>query len=104
MKVAVYSRVTDLDQQEDLQLLFDELTRHKIEMVIYRPFFDSLQSCIRFSSKISVFEQSEELDASTDFLISLGGDGTLLDTVTLVTDKSIPVLGINFGRLGFLAS
>jgi len=34
----------------------------------------------------------------------LGGDGTLLDTVTLVRDKNIPVLGINFGRLGFLAS
>ncbi len=37
-------------------------------------------------------------------MISLGGDGTLLDTVTLVRDKNIPVLGINFGRLGFLAS
>ncbi len=41
---------------------------------------------------------------SIEFLISLGGDGTLLDTVALVRDKNIPVLGINFGRLGFLAS
>jgi NAD+ kinase len=104
MKVAVYSRVTDLDQREDLQLLFDELTKYKIDMVINRPFWNSLQSCINFGSKISIFEQGEELDSSIDFLISLGGDGTLLDTVTLVTDKSIPVLGINFGRLGFLAS
>src|SRR5207253_760180 len=47
---------------------------------------------------------SGDLDESIDFLISLGGDGTLLDTVTLVRDKNIPVLGINFGRLGFLAS
>ena len=44
------------------------------------------------------------MDDTFDCLISLGGDGTLLDTVTLVRDKNIPVLGINFGRLGFLAS
>ena len=58
----------------------------------------------RFSKEPSVFHDSANLDASIDFLISLGGDGTLLDTVTLVKDKNIPVLGINFGRLGFLAS
>lgn len=52
----------------------------------------------------SVFSESGDLDESIDFLISLGGDGTLLDTVTLIRDKNIPVLGINFGRLGFLAS
>src|SRR4029079_14137789 len=38
-----------------------------------------------------------------DCLISLGGDGTILDSVTLVREKNIPILGINFGRLGFLA-
>jgi NAD+ kinase len=53
---------------------------------------------------VSTFRLSEELDDSFDCLISLGGDGTLLDTITLVRDKNIPVLGINFGRLGFLAT
>jgi NAD+ kinase len=51
-----------------------------------------------------VFRHSADLDEHFDCLVSLGGDGTLLDTVTLVRDKNIPVLGINFGRLGFLAS
>jgi len=53
---------------------------------------------------ITTFARSGDLGDSFDFLISLGGDGTLLDTVSLVRDKNIPVLGINFGRLGFLAS
>ena len=57
--------------------------------------------CLRISA---VSGSSTDLDDSIEFLISLGGDGTLLDTVSLVRDKNIPVLGINFGRLGFLAS
>ncbi|MEN9686471.1 MAG: hypothetical protein RLZZ28_2257, partial [Bacteroidota bacterium] len=54
--------------------------------------------------KVIPFSGSEDLDEQIDCLISLGGDGTLLDTVTLVKDKHIPILGINFGRLGFLAA
>ena len=53
---------------------------------------------------LTLFNNSEDLDDSIDFVISLGGDGTLLDTITLVRNKNIPILGINFGRLGFLAS
>src|SRR6185312_17072155 len=49
------------------------------------------------------FSSQEELNKTVDFLISLGGDGTILDTVTLVKNKNIPILGINYGRLGFLA-
>src|ERR1700750_2601854 len=55
-------------------------------------------------SDIKSFRDASDLDDSIEFLISLGGDGTLLDTVTMVRNKNIPVLGINFGRLGFLAS
>ena len=104
MKVAIYSRVVDIDQQRDVQQLFDELAQSKIEIVIYAPFYETIKDCFQISTPVSVFSTAEELDSSIDFLISLGGDGTLLDTVTLVTDKNIPVLGINFGRLGFLAS
>ena len=104
MKVAIYSRVLDNEQQADVQQLFDELGKAGIDIEIYRPFYESIRSSFSFREGVSVFENSGELDSSVDFLVSLGGDGTLLDTVTLVTDKNIPVLGINFGRLGFLAS
>jgi len=104
MKVAIYSRVIDPDQQADVQELFTELTRNNIKAVIYYPFFETIRSCFTHVDNVQVFKTAEELDQSIDFLISLGGDGTMLDTITLVQNKNIPVLGINFGRLGFLAS
>ncbi|HEY8898186.1 MAG TPA: NAD kinase [Niastella sp.] len=104
MKVAIYSRVIDYDQNNKIQQLLDELAKENIQPVIYQPFYEMIQASIRFSDKTTVFNDSSDLTEAIDFLISLGGDGTLLDTVTLVRDKNIPVLGINFGRLGFLAS
>jgi len=104
MKVAIYSRVIDYEQQHEVQQLLDELQKENIEPVIYQPFFETIKDSFKFPSKTSLFTESGDLDESIDFLISLGGDGTLLDTVTLIRDKNIPVLGINFGRLGFLAS
>jgi NAD+ kinase len=104
MKVAIYSRVIDDDQHSKVQQLLDELAKENIHPVIYKPFFEMIQSSVRFTDKTTVFSDSNDLTDAFDFLISLGGDGTLLDTVTLVREKNIPVLGINFGRLGFLAS
>jgi NAD+ kinase len=104
MKVAIYSRVIDYDQHNKIQQLLDELAKENVQPVIYQPFYEMIQSSVRFSDKTTVFNDSSDLTEAIDFLISLGGDGTLLDTVTLVRDKNIPVLGINFGRLGFLAS
>jgi NAD+ kinase len=104
MKVAIYSRVIDEDQYNKVQQLLEELDKENIQPVIYKPFYEMIQSSVRFSDKTTVFSDSNDLTESIDFAISLGGDGTLLDTVTLVRDKNIPVLGINFGRLGFLAS
>ncbi len=104
MKIAIYSRVMDSEQQSDVQILFDELAQAGISVVIFRPYFENIRSLVNFPAAVEVFDSGADLDSSYDFVISLGGDGTLLDTVTLVTDKNIPVLGINFGRLGFLAS
>lgn len=104
MKVAIYSRVIDYDQKGEVQQLFDLLGKENMELVIHEPFFETIRSSFRFPDRVTVFKDSNDLTNAIDFLISLGGDGTLLDTVTLVRDKNIPVLGINFGRLGFLAS
>ncbi len=104
MKVAIYSRVFEQSQREDVQRLLQELKANKIEPVLYKEFFEQIRHVINFEEMPQIFSVSDDLDESCDCLISLGGDGTLLDTVTLVRDKSIPLLGINFGRLGFLAS
>jgi NAD+ kinase len=105
MKVAIYSRVIDQDGYSEIQNLFNELSSLQIEPVIFLPFFEQIRTSVSLpSDRLSTFTRSEDLDDSIEFVISLGGDGTLLDTVTLVRDKQIPILGINFGRLGFLAS
>ncbi|HEX2536181.1 MAG TPA: NAD kinase [Chitinophagaceae bacterium] len=103
MKVAIYSRVLELSQQRDLQLFFDELEHEGITPVVFEPFFRELLPHLSISDRATTFSSSADLTFDIDFVISLGGDGTLLDTVTLVRNKNIPVVGINFGRLGFLA-
>lgn len=103
MKVAIYSRALEEGQREDIQLFFDELVKNNIQCIIFHPFFEQLKDHISLSPHVSTFSLSEDLKEDVDFMISLGGDGTLLDNVTLVRDKNIPVMGINFGRLGFLA-
>jgi NAD+ kinase len=104
MKIAIYSRVMDWDQEQEIQRFFNALSNKKIQPVIFHPYFEQILSRIQLPANTTTFSQYTDLDSSIDFLISLGGDGTMLDTVTLVTNKNIPVLGINFGRLGFLAS
>jgi len=104
MKIAIYSRGGETVQQADWQLLLNELNKEKITTVIHEDFYSQIKSTIPPSERITTFETSSDLDDTYECIISLGGDGTLLDTVTLVRDKNIPVLGINFGRLGFLAS
>lgn len=104
MKVAIYSRVLESTQQKDVQLFFDELHNEGIVPVIFKPFYEEMNRYINLPETTETFEHHQELTDEIDFLISLGGDGTLLDTVTLIRDKNIPVVGINFGRLGFLAS
>ena len=91
-------------QQKDVQLFFDELAKQKIEPVIFQDFFEQIQDSINLPSGTKTFALSADLTDEIEFIISLGGDGTLLDTVTLVRHKDISIMGINFGRLGFLAS
>jgi NAD+ kinase len=104
MKVAIYSRGGENVLSADLQNLTDELAKVRINPVVHEDLFHQLSHDLTDASSINTFKDSEDLDDTFDCMISLGGDGTLLDTVTLVRDKNIPVLGINFGRLGFLAS
>lgn len=104
MQIAIYSRGFVTEDLPIIQLLLNELQREEIDAIIYEPFYKGLEPYIKFGTAPATFSRAEELHGKADILVSLGGDGTLLDTVCYVRDKNIPVLGINFGRLGFLAS
>ncbi|MFM7510413.1 MAG: NAD kinase [Bacteroidota bacterium] len=104
MKAAIYSRVFDEAQLLPLQLFFEALYQQQIEPIIYLPLYEQIKDKVRLSAQAKTFSQSAELTEDIEHIISLGGDGTLLDTIALIRNKKIAVMGINFGRLGFLAS
>lgn len=104
MKIAIYSRGLDAGLGNPILVLLDELARYETQVHIYRPLIAALQLPSQIVEKMIPFNGSQDLNEEIDCLISLGGDGTMLDAVTMVRDYGIPILGINFGRLGFLAS
>ena len=104
MQVAIYSRVLEEDQAEDVIRLLDRLKDNHITPVLANNFYQQLKKHVDFEEEPQLFSSPDELNEQFECMISLGGDGTLLDTITLIRDKYIPLLGINFGRLGFLAS
>lgn len=108
MKVAIYSRGGQTLQAHELINLTEALLNAGITPVIFSALVEQFQGELAehadHGNALQSFVDAKDLDESIDAMISLGGDGTLLDTVCLVRDKQIPVLGINFGRLGFLAS
>ncbi len=101
MKVAIYSRGLDDRQQVPLLALINELHKYNVSIAVSASLSQKYWDTMSVIQNIQVFEHS--LDADTDCLISLGGDGTILDAVTIIGNTNIPILGINFGRLGFLA-
>lgn len=104
MKIAIYGRLLDASNVKFIQDLFDELSKKNIPVTIYEKFLPHIKNRIRFNSDFDTFLFHEDIRGKVDYLFSLGGDGTLLDTVALIKDSDIPVMGINVGRLGFLSS
>ena len=104
MRIAIYGREFNNSVLPYVQEVFNVLDQYKTPILVYRKYLDFIKDKIKLPAHITVFNKHTELIGHTDVLISLGGDGTLLDTLSLVRDSGIPVIGINFGRLGFLAS
>ncbi len=104
MKVALFGKAYSDNQKVYLQLLIDELTKRDAEICIYEPYYKTIVHEIVFGRNITFFNHNRDIKKSVDVLFSVGGDGTMLDTVPLVRNSGIPILGINLGRLGFLSS
>lgn len=104
MKIGIYGRQFNNSVLPYVQQVFDCLVDWKVEVLIYQDFYDFVKDKLFLPKQFGSFKTYLELKDNVEVMISLGGDGTMLDTVTLVRDSGIPMIGINFGRLGFLAS
>lgn len=104
-KIALFGKNFSEDFNGNIASLFEIFKKHRAELVIHENFaaFLSIHAGIN-TGEYKTFSDHKSLPADTDFLISFGGDGTFLETLKIVQDRKIPVIGINTGRLGFLAN
>jgi NAD+ kinase len=103
MKIAIHGRNFNESARPFIENMFDELARRKVEVQLSKSFRTFLDHAgISHYSEL-VYEKPEELfDAR--LIVSMGGDGTLLETISHVGKRQTPAIGINVGRLGFLAT
>jgi NAD+ kinase len=103
MKVGIYGRLVKEGDSPFFQLLFQLLNKYGVSFTIFDGFNQQLIQAGITNPNTNVFHTHHDIrEQNIDLLFSLGGDGTLLDTISLIRDSEIPILGINSGRLGFL--
>jgi NAD+ kinase len=104
MKIAVYGKPYTQGVLPFIRQVFDCLVLHRTEIFIHTELNNFIAEQPNFSYQHTVFNSYNDIKDKVDVMLSLGGDGTILGTVDIIRDSGIPVIGINFGRLGFLAS
>ena len=104
MKVAIYGQYYQNSTEPIIRDIFVFFNRNQVEMVIEADFLKLLYEKKIVEKEYKTFSSHTELNDSFDMLLSIGGDGTMLRAATLVRNSGIPILGVNAGRLGFLAS
>ena len=105
MKLALFGRNTEYLNLDNLNLLIEKLMEYPgVELCFYKPFCESVGyencKCHNFNT----FSSNSDLPDDINLFLSLGGDGTFLESLTFIRNRDIPVAGINFGRLGFLTT
>ena len=103
MKIAIYGQSYSSNTQNSIHVLFDLLLQKKVNVSVENDFLNSIKQGSA-TNKYVTFKTFTSLDNTYDLLISVGGDGTILRAITFVKDLSIPIVGINTGRLGFLST
>ncbi|HAA00618.1 MAG TPA: NAD kinase [Flavobacteriales bacterium] len=104
MTIAIYGRSFSEEHIPHIQQLFDELAKRKAQLIVFEAFNSFLRPRINVGTEIKLFTRHSEIKNKAECLISIGGDGSIMDAVTIVKDSGIPILGINTGRLGFLSN
>ena len=104
MRIALFGTPCSEQFTKYIQHLVSRLEAENVSLLIYEEYLSFLEKKVTFEKPPKIFDSYHTLKGSADFLFSIGGDGTLLGSVTLVRNSNIPILGINTGRLGFISS
>lgn len=103
MKVAIYGQYYKPEDNIYIEELLETLQKNDISFVIEHTYYTAFKNNTNIKNA-NTFSSYNELDDSFDFMLTVGGDGTILRAVTYIRDSKIPIVGINTGRLGFLAT
>jgi NAD+ kinase len=103
MRIAIHGRDAHQKSSQFIESVIDYLHKQGVEVLLSEKFLQSFKSPKVRALKIKSFAQDVNL-SKVNFFLSIGGDGTLLESVTYVAKSGVPILGINTGRLGFLAT
>lgn len=104
MKIAVYGQYYKDNTDDIIEKVLAVFDKYNPEVAFEANFYNVLNEHNLLTRSFSVYDDHEELDAGFNLLICIGGDGTMLRAATYVRNKGIPIVGINAGRLGFLAT
>ncbi|MHB0756585.1 NAD kinase [Polaribacter sp. M15] len=103
-KVAIYGQSYSISAEKEIKILLKVLEENNIVSFIEEEFYNLLINGNIISKKYPTFAHFNDLNSSFETMFTLGGDGTILRAVTYIRNLNIPILGINTGRLGFLAT
>ncbi len=103
-KVAIYGQAFNTNAVKEVLLLLDVLQKKNIVVFFEKQFYELYHENSLLPKKYPTFSHFNDLNNSFDLFFTIGGDGTILRSVTFIRNLNIPVLGINTGRLGFLAT
>ena len=104
MKIGIYGQFYHKNSETHIQAILNALQSKGVEIVVEKNFLALMRENQSFHTDLSNLESFTKLDASYALFFSIGGDGTILKSITFVRDLDIPIVGVNTGRLGFLAT
>jgi len=104
MKFAIYGQTNKTIVQNIVNRLLRVFETYSPEIIFESNFYSLLNEKNILPNSYPTFDDENELPADVNFFISIGGDGTMLRAASFIKNKNIPIVGINAGRLGFLAN
>jgi len=104
VNIAIYGKTFSPEHLDYFKLLVGKLEEYGCRLKVWKPFYDFISDCKALTPTMQPFSTPSEIHGNTEFLFSVGGDGTLLGSIALVRDSGIPIAGINLGKMGFLSS